>query len=131
METPPEQASIEQLIDAFEQAFNAGNISKIASLYSDDGVVMPNNAPQVQGQPQIKFLYETLLNKFDIKINYEVKDVVISGNYAFARTGSRVTTIIRATGVTLSLENKELFVLSQTNHHWKIATYIFNSNQTN
>lgn len=131
METPPERGPIEHLISAFEEAFNAGNVANIVALYTADGVVMPNNAPQVQGQSQIKALYEQLLNTFDININYQVKNVVISGDYAFAHTGSQVTTRVRATGTSLSLENKELFIFHQANNQWKIASYIFNSNHTN
>ncbi|MBK9194172.1 MAG: DUF4440 domain-containing protein [Flavobacteriales bacterium] len=63
-----------------------------------------------------------------IKLNIEffIDEVVVDGDHAFARTTSKGTTLIHATGETVPEENRELFVLQRTDGGWKIARYMFN-----
>jgi hypothetical protein len=48
-----------------------------------------------------------------------IDEVIVSGDYGFARTNSKVKTTIPANRETIYLENKELFVLHKNSGQWK------------
>lgn len=130
METPQEQSAIEKLIFSFRDAFNAADISKTVASFTSDGINMPNNAPVAQGTEQLTKAFEALFSYADINIQYVIDEINISGEYAFARTNSKVTTVVKASSDRILLDNKELFVLRLQNGEWKISHYIFNNTQT-
>lgn len=127
IETTEERSAIEKLILSYSSAFNAAEISKAAALYTHDGILMPNNAPLAQGQEQLKATFDFLFKSFEINIQYIIDEILISGEYAHARTNSKVNTVIKASGEHISLENKELFVFRNHQGEWKISHYIFNN----
>ncbi len=127
MDTVIDRSVIEKLILFYSEAFNAKDISQTVALYAQDGILMPADAPLAKGHEQIKSTFEFLLKTFNINIEFVVDEVVISGDYAFARTNSKVRTTVLANGETVSLENKELFVLHKIGGQWKISHYIFNN----
>ena len=131
MDTITDKTDIEKLIFSFSDAFNTSDISKVVLSYTQDGVLMPNNGPAAKGQEQIKATYEFLLKNFNIHIEYFIAEVIVSGDYGFVQTTSKVKTLILASGQTIVLENKELFVVHKDNGQWKISHYIFNSNSKN
>ena len=131
MDLKTERSAIEKLIFSFRDAFNSSDISSVVSAFTPDGVLMPNNGQLVKGHESIKALYESLFKIFKINITYTIDEIVINGDYAFARTYSRVDTLIHASGESVSLINKELFVIKKDNAQWKIADYIFNNTSKN
>ncbi|PUZ24947.1 hypothetical protein DCC81_11560 [Chitinophaga parva] len=130
METRQEQSAIEKLIFSFSDAFNATDISKTVASFTSDGVNMPNNGPAAKGTEQLTKAFEVLFNFADINIQYVIDEINISGEYAFARTNSKVTTLVKTSGDQIFLENKELFVLRNQRGEWKISHYIFNNTKT-
>jgi ketosteroid isomerase-like protein len=130
METNQEQSAIEKLIFSYSDAFNAADISNIVASFTPDGVNMPNNGPLAQGTEQLTKAFGFLLSMAQIHIQYRIDEILISGEYAYARTNSTVNTIVKASGDNILLENKELFVLRNENCGWKIYHYIFNNTKT-
>ena len=126
METTTAKAAIEQLLFSYRDALNASNVNKVLLLYTQEGVFMPSNAPTSIGQEQVKGAYEFVFNSIQLNIEFFIDEVVVNGEYAFARTTSRGTTLIHATGESVPEENRELFVLQKENGEWKIARYMFN-----
>jgi uncharacterized protein (TIGR02246 family) len=126
MSTSPDQAAIEKVLYAYGDSLNAGDASAAIALYAADGVVMPTNGPTSTGPTELRAAYEHFfqLMKFDVK--FHIEEVVVSGDYAFARTHSAGTTVARATGQTSAEENRELYVLQKIGGEWKIARYMFN-----
>lgn len=120
------KSAIETLLFAYRDALNAADVPKILALYTQDGVFMPTGAPTSQGQEQVKGAYEFVFSNIRLNIEFFVDEIVVNGDYAFARTISRGTTLIHATGETVAEENRELFVLKQEQGSWKIARYMFN-----
>jgi len=121
-----EQSAIEQLLFSYRDALNASDVSKVLSLYTKDGVFMPANAPTATGEEQLKGSYEFVFKAIQIHIEFFIEEIVISGDYAYAVTNSKGSTLIHASGQTVSEENRELFVLQKDNGQWKIARYMFN-----
>ncbi|WP_422359378.1 hypothetical protein [Reichenbachiella sp.] len=87
---------------------------------------MPSGASTSIGQEQVKTAYDFVFSQIQLNIEFFIEEIEIIGNYAFARTTSKGTTLIHTTGNTVPEENRELFVLKQENDSWKIDSYIFN-----
>jgi uncharacterized protein (TIGR02246 family) len=129
MDNTSENSAIEKLLSVYGEALNASNVSKTVALFTKDGINMPNGVPLAKGQEQLKAAYEALYKAFRLNVEYVTDEVIVNGEYAYARTNSRGNTLIHATGETISVENKELFVLRKDNGQWKISHYIFNNNK--
>ncbi len=125
METSEKQ-EIQNMLFAYRDALNASDVSKVLSLYAEDGVFMPSGAPTSIGAEQVKGTYEFVFSNIKLSIEFTIDEIIVNGDYAFARTTSKGTTLIRATGETVPEENRELFVLQKENGSWKIDRYMFN-----
>jgi uncharacterized protein (TIGR02246 family) len=126
MEQSTEKTSIEKILFSYRDALNASDVSKVLPLYTNDGVFMPSNAPSAIGQEKVKAAYEFVFSQIQLNIEFYIDEIVVNGDYAFARTTSKGTTLIHANKQTVAEENRELFVLQKTNGQWKIARYMFN-----
>ena len=126
MEQTTEKSAIEKLLFSYRDALNASDVNKVLPLYTNDGVFMPSNAPSSVGQEQVKASYDFVFKTIQLNIAFYIDEIVVNGDYAFARTTSKGTTLIHATGQTIPEENRELFVLQKTNGQWKISRYMFN-----
>ena len=126
MENQTEKKAIEKLLFSYRDALNASNVDMVLPLYTQGGVFMPANAPSAVGQEQVKAAYEFVFSNIQLHIEFFIDDITIEGNYAYARTSSKGTTLIHATGETVPEENRELFVLQKVNGDWKIDQYMFN-----
>ncbi len=131
MQITEEQNAIKQLIVAYNDAFNGADISRTVACYAPDGILIPNNGPLAQGTDQLTASFNILLKTFEIRISYVIDEIVVIGDYAFARTHSDVVTHVKASAENISLKNKELFVLRRHLGEWKISHYIFNNTSIN
>ncbi len=126
MDQKAEKASIEKLLFSYRDALNKSDVNKVLTLYTNEGVFMPSNAPTSIGLEQIKNSYEFVFSQIQLKIEFYIDEITITGDYAFARTTSKGTTLIHASGQTAEEENRELFILQKANGQWKISRYMFN-----
>lgn len=124
--TTTEKQAIEKMLFSYRDALNASDVAQVLSLYSQDGVFMPSNGPSAIGQEQIKGSYEFVFKTIKLNIEFFIDEIVVNEDYAFARTTSKGTTLIHASGQTVPEENRELFVLQKVDGQWKISRYMFN-----
>ena len=129
METTTELSAIEKLIFSYQNALNASDISMVIELYINNGVLMPNSAPTSEGAGQVKDFYQYVFDNFSYTLQFSIIEIEVSGNYAFARSTSKGSFIIKAKGQTIPDENRELFVLEKVDGKWKIARYMFNKSK--
>lgn len=129
METTITKSAIETVLFAYQDALNASDVQAIMALYQEDGVFMPSGALTAVGTASVKAAYEFVFKNIQLSIEFHIDEVVDCGEYAFARTMSKGTMLIHATGQQVPEENRELFVLQQVEGNWKIARYIFNKIQ--
>ena len=125
METT-QKSVIEKTLFSYRDALNVSDVSKVLTLYTNDGVFMPSNAPTSIGQEQVKGAYEFVFSQIQLNIEFFIDEIIVNGNYAFARTTSKGTTLIHTNGQTVPEENRELFVLENVGGDWKISRYMFN-----
>lgn len=126
MNTTNDQAAIKELLFAYRDALNASSVDQVLPLYTADGVFMPTGFPTSAGTEQVRKAYEGVFSMIQLNIEFFIDEIDVVGDHAFARTTSRGTTLIHATGEKVPEENRELFVLQQTDSGWKIARYMFN-----
>ncbi len=121
-----EKLAIEKLLFSYRDALNASDVGKVLALYAAQGVFMPASAPTSVGQEQVKGAYEFVFKNIQINIEFFIDEITVTGDFAFLRTTSKGTSLIRANGQTVPEENRELFVLLKENGTWRIARYMFN-----
>lgn len=126
MENQTEKSTIKKMLFSYRDALNASDVEQVLPLYTQDGVFMPSSAPTSVGQEQVKAAYEFVFSSIQLKIEFSIDEIEVNGNTAFARTTSKGTTLIHASGETVPEENRELFVLQKEEGEWKIARYMFN-----
>lgn len=127
--TTNDQNAIKELLFAYRDALNASSTDQVIPLYTTDGVFMPTGFLTAIGTEQVRQAYDGVFANIKLSIEFFIDEVEVDGDHAFARTTSRGSTLIRATGDTVPEENRELFVLQRTEGGWKIARYMFNKMQ--
>jgi len=125
METSEKQ-EIKNLLFTYRDALNASDVSKVLPLYTENGTFMPSGAPTAIGTEQVKEAYESAFSNIKLSVEFDIDEINVTGKYAFARTTSKGSTLIHATGETVPEKNRELFILQKENASWKIDRYMFN-----
>jgi uncharacterized protein (TIGR02246 family) len=124
-----EQKKIEQLLAKYEQALNQSSTEAVLPLYTKDGVFLPAEAPTAEGTAQIKASYDHVFSTIKPEIKFDIEEVVVSGDYAFAKTLSRGKATVLESNITQPEENRELFIFRKDAGEWKIARYMFNKSK--
>jgi uncharacterized protein (TIGR02246 family) len=117
---------IEELLAEYKKALNTSDAKLAQSLYIADGIFMPSGAASAIGSENILKSYEFVFSQIQLNVEFEIDEIRIEGDFAFATTASQGTTLIHANGQTIPEENRELFIFEKVNNDWKIARYMFN-----
>jgi len=126
METATEKSAIEKLIFSYQDALNASDVNRVIELYTKNGVLMANSAPTADGAEQVKGTYQYVFDNFSYTLRFSIIEIEVNGNYAFARSTSKGSFVIKASGQTVPDENRELYVFEKVGGNWKIARYMYN-----
>jgi uncharacterized protein (TIGR02246 family) len=121
-----QKTDIEKLIFSYRDALNASDANKVVSLYTTEGVLLANAAPTAAGTDQVKGTYQYVFDNFKYNLEFSIGEIVVNGNQAFARSTSKGSFVIKASGQTVPDENRELFVFEKVKGEWKIARYMYN-----
>jgi ketosteroid isomerase-like protein len=110
----PDTQAIRQATTTLETAFNAKDVDKILSLYTDNSVFMPPNKPLLRGRASLKGFYEGLLTGGSTDLKLTSEDVAGHGPLAY-ESGS----YSMMNGSTHD-RGKFLFVFRNMGGNWKI-----------
>ena len=121
-----EREAIERVLGNYENALNNSDVEAAVALYTEDGVFMPTEAPTATGTEEIRASYTHVFNMIQLSIKFQIDEIEVDGNLAFAKTGSKGEVKVLAADITVPEENRELFVFQKVNGAWKIARYMFN-----
>lgn len=125
-----QRSAIEGVIANYERALNAGDVDAVVSLYTDDAVLMPPNAPDAVGIDAVRAAYIGIFNSIELNLAFDIAEVqCVSQEWAFLRSTSNGTLTVKANGAVIPSSNHELFVLQKVRGEWKIARYSFSSTQ--
>jgi uncharacterized protein (TIGR02246 family) len=124
-----EKQKIETLLSEYKKALNTSDAKLAQSLYTNDGVFMPTEAPSGIGAENILKSYEFVFSQIQLNIEFFIEEIEVEGNMAFATTSSKGTVKIHANGMEVPEANRELFVFEKVEGNWKIARYMFNKTE--
>ncbi len=122
-----DEAKIRELISVYQIALNNEEIEKIPTLYSEQAIFMPPEIPAINGVEEIGLTYEYLFSQFDFELEFDVKEVVISENFAYVLSNSEGTITLKSNKTEETSKNQEIFILIKEGDDWKISRYMFNS----
>ena len=120
------EVKIRELISVYQNMLNNEEIEKISTLYSEQAIFMPPDVPAIKGVEEIGLTYEYLFSQFDFELKFDIKEVVISENFAYVLSNSEGTITLES-GEIEDSKNQENFILIKEGDDWKISRYMFNS----
>ena len=122
-----DEVKIRELISDYQIALNNEEIEKISTLYSKHAIFMPPEIPAIHGVEEIGLTYEYLFSQFDFELEFDIKEVVISENFAYVLSNSEGTITLESSETEETSKNQEIFILIKEGDDWKISRYMFNS----
>jgi len=122
-----DEAKIRELIFAYQNMLNNEEIEKISTLYSEQAIFMPPDVPAIKGVEEVVLTYEYLFSQFDFELEFDIKQVVISENFAYVLSNSEGTITLESNETEVTSKNQEIFILIKDGDDWKISRYMFNS----
>lgn len=79
----PDQQAIREATSTLQTAFNAKDVDKILSLYTENSVFMPPNKPLLRGRSSLKGFYDGLMNAGSKDLKLAPADVAGHGPLAY------------------------------------------------
>ncbi|EQC0996773.1 TPA: DUF4440 domain-containing protein [Pseudomonas aeruginosa] len=121
--------TIQSILQSYETALNANDIDAILDLYGEAPVFMPQHAPALVSREAVRAGYQQVFASIKLQIRFDIHEVEVIGDWAWARTSSAGRTRLLAEDVEIAEGNNELFVFRREHGHWKIHRYLFATNQ--
>ena len=116
--------ALTKLAKAWEAAFNAKDIAKVASMYTDDAVVMPPNHEAVRGRANIEAFFKEMEGATLTLTPFES---AMSGSTAH-EAGTYQMSITPKTGPPTTDKGKYVVILKKgSDGQWRLSHDIFNS----
>jgi len=122
----PAQA-IDRIIAEFVDIFNARDLTKLASLYADDAVWMPQDSPMIKGRAAIEAAFKERFSGPGV-LKFTSTTSVMSGPLAFVAATYTVTVPVEG-AAPVSFTAKSLTVFKRVENGWKIAYDMQNGDQ--
>lgn len=113
--------AIRKLDSSFVKAFNAKDLDAILTMYSDNSVFMPPNAPALKGREPLKSFYKEMFARGAVSFRMDPGDVGGHGPIGFQNGTYALTT-----GDTRD-RGKFLFVMRKMGENWKFEHTIWSS----
>ncbi|SDR63949.1 conserved hypothetical protein [Rhizobiales bacterium GAS113] len=121
-----DKGQIQTLNDRFSEAFNKGDAKTVASMYTDDAVVLPAGSPLVRGREAIQTLWTKGAEQLE-GMQLTTIEVQPLGNDAAREIG---TFVLKTRGQSpQAMAGKYVVVWQKVGTEWKLATDIWNSDK--
>lgn len=117
--------TIDAIFKTYEQALNTNDLETILGLYGSEPVFMPQHAPALVGRAAVRAGYEQVFATIKLAVRFEIHEIEVAGDWAWARTSSAGRTRILANEAEIEEGNNELFILRRESGVWKIHRYLF------
>jgi uncharacterized protein (TIGR02246 family) len=127
VDTAADERAIRGNVDRWLQLVKAKDAAGISQFYTEDGAVMPPNAPIGKGRAAIQQTWDSMMRTpaFDLTFAPEQILVSSSGDLALDRGTYRLTA--ESAGRQQTDTGKYVVVWRKVNGEWKAAADIFNS----
>ena len=127
LDSENDKSEIKKVLRIYERALNNSSTNAIVPLYSKNGIFMPEHSPSQIGTKNLKNAYEGFFKSIKLNIKFEIHEVEVVGDTAWARTSSSGKTKILASNKFIQEAHNEIFIFKKINSSWKIHRYIFTS----
>jgi uncharacterized protein (TIGR02246 family) len=118
------------MVRTLEAAFNAGDARAVASLFTDDAVLMASQQPDEVGRAEILESYAEQFAAYTIQLDGVAVETKLFGDYGFSRGTYKVTLIPKAGGDTIVDDGRFLSLLQrQRDGAWKSIREMSNSSK--
>jgi uncharacterized protein (TIGR02246 family) len=119
--------AVRSALARYQDALNASDTHAVMPLYAEDGVFMAQHSQSAVGTAAVRQAYEAVFRAIKLSVKFKIAEIVVmSPEWAFARTNSDGTVSVHATGATIAEGNQELFIFRKgVDGTWKIARYCF------
>jgi uncharacterized protein (TIGR02246 family) len=118
---------IDSVLRSYEAAYNAGDASALAGLFTEDAVLMPPEAPISIGQDGVKSYYQAYFDHFSCVLNASVDESGTLGDSGFARGTFTASLTPKAGGEPIQIIGKWLNISRiQADGSWRVAQHIWN-----
>ena len=123
-----EEQAVAAVLARYGEAANRADAAAVAALWTDDGVLMAQNAPSQVGNAAVRAAYEGMFAAIRLDIAFTVAEVkLLAPDWALLRSNSAGTIRVLAPGLEIPEANQELFVFRRVDGAWKIARYSFST----
>ncbi|HUF29941.1 MAG TPA: SgcJ/EcaC family oxidoreductase [Gemmatimonadaceae bacterium] len=121
--------ALEQIDLQWEQAANRGDAAGIASLYTDDGVLLPPNSEIVQGQANIQQALQAFIDAGMTNVDFTRVAAGTSGDLAYEI--GRYSLDLRPQGAAPITDIGKYVIVArrQSDGTWRLIADIFNTSQ--
>lgn len=120
-----EKTAIQDVVTAFAHTLNTGNKNAIPDFFARDGLFMPEGSKPI---PSNRLAGPTdFLRRVNFQIDFTPEDIVIDGDYGFARFTACTKMLNPETGSSIRQKSRDFFVFRKDEAHWKIYRYMFNN----
>jgi uncharacterized protein (TIGR02246 family) len=124
--TDADRTAISSAIAEFTAAVSKGDFAAVAGGYTADGVIMPPNAPAVQGREGIQKLFEAMGRP--VSFSQPVVEIDGEGNLAYARVNYDVTLTPPGGKTPVNDKGKVLIVMrKEADGRWRTSRGMWNS----
>lgn len=122
----PARGAIERAGKAFVDAFGRGDVAAVAAMYAEDAIAFPPDGDMVKGRAAIEALWKGFRDTGAKSMEFNVVDVVSSGNLA-AETGTAKLRVQPAGAGEATVTVKYLVVWKKQGGTWQLYRDIWNN----
>jgi uncharacterized protein (TIGR02246 family) len=121
------ESAVATVLARYQDALNASDTHAVMPLYAEDGVFMPQHSQSAVGAAAVRQAYDAVFKAIKLNVAFKVAEIVVmSPEWAFARTNSAGTVTVHARAAKSAERNQELFIFRKVSDGtWKIARYCF------
>ena len=131
MDNESDIVAVKDMLNQYAKGCNTGDFDFWMSLWADDGVQMPPDAPAVVGKEQIRENMKPVFDQFNYKVGLDILEAKVYGDLGLTRCNGTVDLTPKAGGETIHAmpDGKALTLYErQSDGSWKIVYDCFNSN---
>jgi len=122
-------AQIYKLWNEYSAAITIGDLERWISLWTQDGIQMPPDAPRRAGKETIRAEMQPLFDHFDWQMSVYLAEVQVLGDQGYSHGSYEFVMTPREGGESIEGTGKFLTILQrQIDGSWKIAIDCFNYN---
>lgn len=124
---PADLQAIARLREEFRKAHNDGDSGRLAALFTEDAVLIPEDDATCEGRKEIAGYFSDFLDQGPATLQFEPKETQILGDWAYVRIDVTLTTTDASTGEQDETWERFLWiVVREPGGSWKISRAIAN-----